>query len=739
MKQLLIFMLVCLTFTGTRAQSTNTPIVLIDSLPPQGLLLNKGWLWHPGDNSDWAKPAFNDRAWTSIDPTEDYYFLPEVRENGLGWFRLRLIVDSALVNEPLVLTINQMGASEIFLNGKQIYRFGQVSSDQRKVIAYDPLGQPLALPISAGTEQVLAVRFALKKSIPVFRYGNRPNPLLIIRLNKTNQETAGFFAKRLEPLLLDFIKLGFFLLLTILHLGLYWYAPKRMANLYFLLTASSILFTRILYVIALTTTSVELRMYLLATINSIYCFPTLCSLATNYALFNFKKGLPFWLLSTASLVCIPLPFFIYEAQTFMFVIVLIYIDSCRVALVAVLKKKPGAWFIATGSLVAAIAVSLAILTYNGYLPSGPYRVYTHFFVNTAYLSLPVAMSLFLSLEFAWANRQLSQKLQEVKGLSAKTLFQEQEKQQMLAQQNEVLEQKVTERTVQLQLSLDNLKATQKQLIQKEKMASLGELTAGIAHEIQNPLNFVNNFAEVSAELAQELAQTVSAGDIPAATALSNDLRENMGYIAENGLRASSIVRAMLEHSRSSSDEHRPTHLNELADEYLRLAYHGMRQSEVRTPVDLAQDPDFQVQLITDFDPELPLVEVAPQEIGRVLLNLYNNAFYAVRQRQLQAPRAILAGDLEATEAYQPTVWVSTRQVNGSVELSVKDNGAGIPDGIRDKIFQPFFTTKPTGEGTGLGLSLSYDIITKGHGGEMRVESQEGEVSVFQIQLPINYG
>jgi len=291
-----------------------------------------------------------------------------------------------------------------------------------------------------------------------------------------------------------------------------------------------------------------------------------------------------------------------------------------------------------------------------------------------------------------------------------------------------MEALVAERTVQLQLSLDNLKATQAQLIQKEKMASLGELTAGIAHEIQNPLNFVNNFAEVSAELADELAQTVSTGDISAATALSADLRENMGYIVENGQRASSIVRSMLEHSRSSTGERRPTDLNELADEYLRLTYHGLRRS--------GQDADFQVQLCTQFEEGLKPVMVAPQDIGRVLLNLYHNAFYAVQQKQRQMRKTVVAGVGEEAEApYHPTVWVSTRQVNGSVELSVRDNGVGIPEAIRDKIFQPFFTTKPTGEGTGLGLSLSYDIITKGHGGEMVLESQEGERTELVISLP----
>jgi signal transduction histidine kinase len=295
-----------------------------------------------------------------------------------------------------------------------------------------------------------------------------------------------------------------------------------------------------------------------------------------------------------------------------------------------------------------------------------------------------------------------------------------------------MEALVADRTGQLQHSLSTLQATQAQLIQKEKMASLGELTAGIAHEIQNPLNFVNNFAEVSAELADELAQTVSAGDIPSATALSADLRENMGYIVENGQRASSIVRSMLEHSRSSTGERRPTDLNELADEYLRLTYHGLR-----TFSNLAQDADFQVQLCTQFEEGLEPVMVAPQDIGRVLLNLYHNAFYAVQQRQRQMQKTVLAGAGEEAEApYQPTVWVSTRQVNGSVELSVRDNGVGIPEAIRDKIFQPFFTTKPTGEGTGLGLSLSYDIITKGHGGEMTVDTKPGCFTELIVKIPL---
>ena len=290
----------------------------------------------------------------------------------------------------------------------------------------------------------------------------------------------------------------------------------------------------------------------------------------------------------------------------------------------------------------------------------------------------------------------------------------------LRRKNRELEEQVSLRTAELRQSLANLKTTQNQLIQKEKLASLGELTAGIAHEIQNPLNFVNNFAEVSVELADELHQSVEEDDKPLSQELANDLRQNMTQIELNGKRASNIVRAMLEHSSASSGERQPTDLNALAEEYLKLAYHGFRRSG-----DPGKHSDFTATLKTDFAGDLPHLEMVAGDVGRVLLNLYNNAFYAIQQRQLQE-----------TEDYEPSIWVSTRLVEDSVELRVKDNGLGIPAPIQAKVFQPFFTTKPTGQGTGLGLSLSYDIITKGHGGEMYLESQEGQGTEFIIRLPI---
>ena len=266
----------------------------------------------------------------------------------------------------------------------------------------------------------------------------------------------------------------------------------------------------------------------------------------------------------------------------------------------------------------------------------------------------------------------------------------------------------------IQSTLNLLQSTQAQLIQSEKLASLGELTAGIAHEIQNPLNFVNNFSELSVELLEEMETEFKAGKPDDAFEIAADLKINLSKIKHHGQRASSIVKGMLEHSRASTGLKEPTDLNALADEYLRLAYHGLR----------AKENSFNATLETHFDPDLPLVSVIPQDIGRVLLNLINNAFYAV------AERAKLG-----IEGYQPKVTVSTKKLEDTIEISVKDNGNGIPESIKDKIFQPFFTTKPTGHGTGLGLSLAYDILTKGHGGSLEVDSTAEHSTIFTMKIP----
>jgi len=266
----------------------------------------------------------------------------------------------------------------------------------------------------------------------------------------------------------------------------------------------------------------------------------------------------------------------------------------------------------------------------------------------------------------------------------------------------------------VQETLEELKVTQSQLIQSEKMASLGELTAGIAHEIQNPLNFVNNFSEVSQELMKEMYEEIKKGDQAEALEIGSDIEQNLEKINHHGQRASEIVKGMLQHSRSSSGTRELTDINALTDEYLRLAYHGLR----------AKDKMFNAKMETDFDQKLEKIEIIPQEIGRVILNLITNAFYAVNEKKKSGE-----------ENYDPIVSITSKKKANIIEIKVTDNGNGMPQKVLDKIFQPFFTTKPTGQGTGLGLSLSYDII-KAHGGELKVETKEGEGTQFKIVLPI---
>ncbi|CAN5134482.1 hypothetical protein BH20BAC1_BH20BAC1_24130 [soil metagenome] len=269
-------------------------------------------------------------------------------------------------------------------------------------------------------------------------------------------------------------------------------------------------------------------------------------------------------------------------------------------------------------------------------------------------------------------------------------------------------------------TLVELKSTQSQLIQSEKMASLGELTAGIAHEIQNPLNFVNNFSEVNTELIGEMKNELNDGNTMEAIVIANTIEENEQKINLHGKRADAIVKGMIQHSRIHSGQEELTDINALADEYLRLGYHGFR----------AKDKSFNTSVKTDYDETIDKIKIIPQDIGRVLLNLYNNAFYSVAEKSKQHSQNLPAGQA----GYEPTISLTTKKISDKVEVRVKDNGNGIPQKVVDKIFQPFFTTKPTGQGTGLGLSLSYDVI-KAHGGELNVQTKEGEGAEFIISLP----
>ena len=425
---------------------------------------------------------------------------------------------------------------------------------------------------------------------------------------------------------------------------------------------------------------------------------------------QLKNGL-FWAIAILTLTSIPAGLLFDSAYWPLALsvlgVILPFLAVLRVGLLAIRQNRYGA-------KLFTIAHTVTLIAYIVWFAVLLFPTISHFlFVNqnnifaVCYIGLALTISFLLAQDRAAANKLLHKQLIDLEVISQKTIAQEQEKQLLLATQNERLEQEVEARTAEL-------KASQAQLIQKEKLASLGELTAGIAHEIQNPLNFVNNFSEVSSELVDELTQEAQAGHTEDVLAIVGDLRQNLHKIHHHGGRASAIVKGMIEHSRIDSGEKRSTDLNALADEYLKISYHGLR----------AKGKAFECHLATDFDSSIGQVEVSPQEIGRVLLNLYNNAFYAVRERQKHAD-----------SSYQPRVTVTTARTKEASQISISDNGTGMAESVQAKIFQPFFTTKPTGEGTGLGLSLSYDIITKGHGGSLTVESQVGAGSVLTIHLP----
>ncbi len=397
--------------------------------------------------------------------------------------------------------------------------------------------------------------------------------------------------------------------------------------------------------------------------------------------------------------------------------------SILITLVLSLRSpRKAAWSAIVAALPVIFIMSIsspALFRYLNQYTGLPIPAFVEWITNRLTVLEQIGL-IWLLVFFSWSLFERYQQLQ--KKITQETLAKERlvkekeiERIQLIELQKVELEKTVDERTAELKNSLNELRSTQAQLIQSEKMASLGELTAGIAHEIQNPLNFVNNFSEVNDELISELVDEVDKGNTEEVKTIAEDIRQNLEKINHHGKRADAIVKGMLQHSRQTSGTKESTDINALCDEYLRLSYHGMR----------AKDKSFNADFKTDFDENIGKINIVPQDIGRVLLNLYNNAFYAVSAK----------ASATTNNNYKPTVSIQTKKVNNNIEIKVTDNGNGILQNIIDKIFQPFFTTKPTGEGTGLGLSLSYDII-KAHAGEIKVETKEKEGSAFIIKLPI---
>jgi two-component system NtrC family sensor kinase len=716
MKHLLLLLLLLSAGAGL-AQSkqgvSQTTDPHVGFVPRWRSLLTKGWRYHAGDNPAWARPDLDASTWDTLTLNRPVHAMPRATQAGVCWLQLRFRLPDSLRQRNLVLQFYRLGTADIYLNGRLLT--DSAHRARTRGFCYEP--DWLEVPANGPAEQVLAVRFVPWRLSPLL--GTDRLPLLQAKL-LTPLQRQRVDTKYAVQETNYWVVTTVFLLLTLLHYTFYLYNPTQRANRYFAAYALSYCLATMCVnygVIGFAvlpswqwSAGITAAQQALQTLSAYYL------LRAMYSLFGLQPDRVYvglvvigWLQLPLQVLTIISPWF---GLSYMLFGILALANAVRITVRALRQRRRGARIIAAG-----FAGGLLItLLYTGLRLLGVYLSPSlDDWVGESCILLPaLSISLFLAREFALDAELLLVKLREVEHLSAQTIAQEQDKQALLAQQNETLEHQVQARTGELQRSLSDLRATQAQLIQKEKMASLGELTAGIAHEIQNPLNFVNNFAEVSAELVQELKEAQATGDGEEVVALADDLAQNLGKIHQHGQRAASIVRGMLEHSRQSTGERAPTDINALADEYLRLAYHGLR----------AKDKTFNAQLITNFAPDLPLVEAVSQDLGRVLLNLFNNAFYAVQQRQQ-------AGE----PSYAPTVSVQTKHMGKQVHIQVQDNGTGMSEAVQAKIFQPFFTTKPSGEGTGLGLSLAYDIITKGHGGTLAVDSKPGRGTEFIISLP----
>ncbi len=701
MKPLLKISLLLLLPFFAKAQEVT---ILDSTLNNKWTTLNKDWRYQKGDNKEWANPAFDDSSWKQL----SFYNLnmPDgknaiANRGEIVWFRKHIKADSSL-NDAIVLNIYQLGASEIYLDGKLIHRLGTVSVDAQKIVFYNPVRKIYQLPLQKGKEQVLAIRYVnAQYKFPVYSNTNGIIRIAASTLNNANSFDA-IKNYRIVPQqqFKDkyYVMAGIAILTFIIFLSFFLFFPSEKINGYFALSiALLILFC--FGVIWSNSTNGE-RFWIAVSYDSCVVVSNLISLYCLYLIFKRPLDILFKIVTFLLIFAVGC-FFLYNPDLVGPLWALTaFIITIRLAIKSRSENRVASVIFITSSVISLffwafiVLFNLRIIQLNvgAYIP-------------IAFMLQPVCLAIYLGYDFGKRSQNLRLTLERVQKLSK-------EKETILTSQKELLEHQVEERTAALNRSLEDLKSTQSQLIQSEKMASLGELTAGIAHEIQNPLNFVNNFSEVNQELLIEMKDELDKGNLDDVKQIADDVIANEQKINHHGKRADAIVKCMLQHSSAGSGKKEPTNINALADEYLRLSYHGLR----------AKDKSFNATMKTDFDETIGNINIIPQDIGRVILNLITNAFFVVDEKK----KSGIAN-------YEPTVSVTTKKEGNKVLVSVTDNGNGIPPKILDKIFQPFFTTKPTGQGTGLGLSLSYDIV-KAHGGEIKVNTKENEGTTFTIEL-----
>ena len=681
-----------------------------------------GWIFKTGNDVAWADTNQNTTGWKNLKPADFTAKMADKNGRLEGWFRIKIKLDSSLkdVLPGIGLTSDVWAASDVYINGKLFHSFGNTGLNNNAFKEYNAKYKlPILLPLITNKEYQIAIHFSDKiNQYDVHKQLRSSYGFLIIITSPVYANQ--YYSDTIRDVNLN-VGLSVFLMALVLLFWLIYFQNKKEKHL--LLIALTVLF------LLLSWFQISSFIDLSFSLTSFFNFIKKSFFLFFFTLIPFTVGIILnKRISRIHLIFASILFTIFSICNYTnfyssTVILILIVSSSLIStyyIISARKTISGArWAVVIG-IILNLSFSLLLFVIIQTQPNLS-KTYNNIILVFVLTIIPISLLVYVSIWLKETRKAVEQN-------AGKILQITEEKKEMLENQNKMLEKQVTERTRDLSQSLESLKSAQTQLIQSEKMASLGELTAGIAHEIQNPLNFVNNFSEVNTELIDELKAKLATGNMQLAIELANDIRDNEQKINHHGKRADAIVKGMLQHSQSSTGKKEPTDINALCDEYLRLSYHGLR----------AKDKSFNATIKTNFDTSLEKINIIPQDIGRVVLNLINNAFYVVdEKKKLNIP------------GYEPTVTISTSRSplpgssrqgtgvapGGEVTIRVTDNGNGIPQKILDKIFQPFFTTKPTGQGTGLGLSLSYDII-KAHGGEIKVETKEGEGSEFIIILPV---
>jgi len=706
-----------LTSNSVSAQD-NVVLLTADMIEVDVIFLGQidGWVFKAGNLPGAANPDFDTSDWINLKPSA--LNNSNLNESGVidGWFRIRIQVDSTLSDIPLFWRIGTWGAIDLYIDGELVKQYGIASSDRDTFEGYNPLNQLAKYAnIEPGKEYVIAIYLTdhLTSILNSTTQGGRLSydPLIRLSIEEYNERISraidvGSFWSGAMVFSLTLLCLIFWIL----------YVQNRSQDALKLIAfTTSVLTVGVWFNTTTLQHSVDVLYYSL--FNFLFQYSVmLYAILVTYSMLHLIadwRPLKIWhlivltsILAILSWITGSIVFPIAVFATAGIIIVYVIIRGRA-------NLKGANVHLARGAIISS-GIALLFLTAEAIIQWTLNVHVSYLMLSAFFLTIPVSMLMYI-------NRRYKDSLVEVEEHSNHVVKLSEEKELLLKEQNVILEHQVSERTIELQKSLDELKVAQEQLIQSEKMASLGQLTAGIAHEIKNPLNFVNNFSDLTRELVIEVREEMEAAGLSddqrnRIEPILVDIEQNVQKINEHGRRADSIVKGMLQHSRGKSGERESVMLNTLIAEYVNLAYHGMR----------AQDPSFNVTLKMDFDPDIGKCTVVPQDFSRAILNLVNNACYAADQKK----RSLI------DKGFNPTVSISTRKLDDQVEIVIQDNGTGIPDHIRKKIFEPFFTTKPTGSGTGLGLSLTYDIIVSQHSGQLEVNSTAGEFTEFRILLPI---